>query len=418
MKHEPACPHCTFCITKVWARNFRSIAHTSMDLGDLTVLVGRNASGKSNALDMLRFVRDSVRFGLDTAVSRRHGMDRLRRYQRDQLVPAHEVELGLSVKVLEYSMDYNFVITDDFNIGPRVKREAFVVRTETGDVSDLSIVNGEPQSKALSLTPSSGFDPEDVDFLTNAYVLPALYSIMHCEKTDPQRKKKSHMQRALRAVHEQLRSLRFYHILPNLIREPQRPDSRYPLNEDGKNLPSFLRDLTNRYPANMDSIKRALGHLVQGIRDIRVEHIGGFLVVELGHSARQVDAPISWFDLSQESDGTLHLLGLLAALYQHPRHAFLGIEEPESTIHPGALPALAELLAEVSQTSQIVVTTHSPDLIDQLPIDCIRVVDLVSAATVIGTVSDNQVEAVKQHLFSPGDLHRTEGLHLGQVTEV
>ncbi len=73
------CPRCTFHITRVWARNFRSIADVSVELGPLTVLVGPNASGKSTVLDIIRFIKDSLlikdslRFDLDTAISRRHG---------------------------------------------------------------------------------------------------------------------------------------------------------------------------------------------------------------------------------------------------------------------------------------------------------------------------------------------------------
>ena len=139
------------------------------------------------------------------------------------------------------------------------------------------------------------------------------------------------------------------------------------------------------------------------------------MVVELGHYDPSAES-VTWFDLYQESDGTLRLLGLLTTLYQYPHLPFVGIEEPEFAIHPGALAALAEYLEEASQMTQIVITTHSPDLIDQLSVDSLRVVDAVSGVTTIGYVSKGQIEAVKQNLFSPGDLHRTEGLRLAEPT--
>ena len=60
-------------ITRVWARNFRSIEHAELELGRLTVLVGPNASGKSNLLDILGFLADAARDGLEAAVTRRGG---------------------------------------------------------------------------------------------------------------------------------------------------------------------------------------------------------------------------------------------------------------------------------------------------------------------------------------------------------
>ena len=55
-------------ITKVWAKNFRSIEYAELELDPLTVLVGPNASGKSNLLDMLGLLADAVRDGLETAI--------------------------------------------------------------------------------------------------------------------------------------------------------------------------------------------------------------------------------------------------------------------------------------------------------------------------------------------------------------
>ena len=58
-------------ITKVWAKNFRSIEHAELELDPLTVLVGPNASGKSNLLDILGFLADAARDGLENAITRR-----------------------------------------------------------------------------------------------------------------------------------------------------------------------------------------------------------------------------------------------------------------------------------------------------------------------------------------------------------
>ena len=143
--------------------------------------------------------------------------------------------------------------------------------------------------------------------------------------------------------------------------------------------------------------------------------MGGYLVVQLKHNAIP-GGP--WLDLSMESDGTVRLLGLLVALYQRQplprRFPVVGIEEPELTVHPGALAVLADVLNEAARRTQVIVTTHSPDFIDYLTnyrtVENLRIVELDGGVTTVRQVADNQAEAVKKHLFSPGELHEWESL--------
>ena len=104
------------------------------------------------------------------------------------------------------------------------------------------------------------------------------------------------------------------------------------------------------------------------------------------------------------------MLGILAALYQDPPQPFISIEEPEANIHPGALAVLAGVLDEASLRSQVLVTTHSPDLLDHLPVESFLVVEKVGDTTHVGPLDASQVESVRKRLFTPGELLRMEGL--------
>ena len=88
----------------------------------------------------------------------------------------------------------------------------------------------------------------------------------------------------------------------------------------------------------------------------------------------------------------------------------MGIEEPELTIHPGAQAVLADVMVEATLRTQVLVTTHSPDLIDRLPIESLRAVQIEDGWTKVGPVSDTQVKAVRDGLFTSGELHSMEGL--------
>jgi predicted ATPase len=124
------------------------------------------------------------------------------------------------------------------------------------------------------------------------------------------------------------------------------------------------------------------------------------------------DAKPHDFEASQESDGTLRVLGILVALFQEPPPSLIVIEEPEITVHPGVLGTLADLISEASQKrSQVIITTHSPDLISKFDPKNLRVVEWnYQDGTTIAPVDETQLEIINDKLFTSGDLLRIEGL--------
>jgi AAA15 family ATPase/GTPase len=115
------------------------------------------------------------------------------------------------------------------------------------------------------------------------------------------------------------------------------------------------------------------------------------------------------------SDGTLRALGVLVALYQNRTSKLtapplVGIEEPESAINPGAAGILVDALFEASLETQVIVTTHSPDLIDHPKIgtDNILAVESRAGETFIAPVDSASVTAVRDRLYSVGELLRQQ----------
>jgi len=108
------------------------------------------------------------------------------------------------------------------------------------------------------------------------------------------------------------------------------------------------------------------------------------------------------------SDGTLRLLGILLAIYQPSESALIGVEEPESTIHPAAMDALVQILKDGQHRAQILVTTHSPDVLDNKEIsdDNIRVVENLRGKTIVSTVGRVPRDSIVQRLYSAGELMR------------
>jgi predicted ATPase len=112
------------------------------------------------------------------------------------------------------------------------------------------------------------------------------------------------------------------------------------------------------------------------------------------------------------SDGTLRALGLLAAVFQRPAPSLLVIEEPEATIHPGALGSVLDLLRHAGRFMQVVVTTHSPDVLDAQWIEAehLRMASWEEGASRVVPVSEATRSVLKEYLMGAGELLRSNAL--------
>jgi len=384
-------------ITRLRVRNYRSLAEVDIHLAPLTVLVGQNGTGKSNVVDVLRFVRDSLTRGLDAAVLDRHGMSAIRRWSGKGR--PFDVHIQLSLRGQNWSGEYGFTLGSERRGEYRVKRERCaltVERTEEGEgpvTSVLETRNGKWVQ--LPMGAQERLPPERQLVSTTALMLPTVGWVLR---------------RGAIQLYSFLSRMGFYTLYPDNLRPPQKAANPDWLSDGGDNLASVLRQLKKSKSSGLSSMLEALGKVVPGVHDYQVAQVGGYLVTRLRHAPGRAKKRGPAFELAQESDGTLRMLAILTALYQDPSRSLLTIEEPELTIHPGALGVLRDVLQEASLRSQIVITTHSPDLVAGLPADVLRAVEKVNGVTRVGPITDAQREAIDEMLFSPGELMRMEGL--------
>ncbi|MDZ7618594.1 MAG: ATP-binding protein [Patescibacteria group bacterium] len=165
-----------------------------------------------------------------------------------------------------------------------------------------------------------------------------------------------------------------------------------------KEIVTDLHDLSVR-----KSIVAALQRVNPSVASVELNDIQqpGHIVV--GHKLNGRILPLQ---LSQESAGFRRFYAYLLALYQRPSKQTLLFEHPEDGIHPGALSLLAEEFnaAPVAGRGQVLLTTHSPKLLDHFDAEQIRVVELDGLETRIGFVSDEQKEAIHEKLMDAGEL--------------
>jgi predicted ATPase len=161
-----------------------------------------------------------------------------------------------------------------------------------------------------------------------------------------------------------------------------------------------LLQQNERYVDFIDAIERVTGD----IHDVNVREHLGKLEVELTKTDGTVLSP------SQVSHGTLRSIDLMLALMQPQDLVLFGYEEPEVHVHPAMATLLVELLIEASAREQVLITTHSPDVLRQVGPDDVRVVSKADGYTTVAPLLERQRRAVHERLLGLDDIQRLEGL--------
>ena len=378
-------------LQRVTLKNYKSIAACDVRLGPLTFLVGPNGSGKSNFLDALRFVTDSLRRSVDHALRDRGGIKEVRR--RSGGHPTHfAIRLDFALPSGERG-HYSFRISSAVQAGFTVQdEECTVIKTDARTNSEnFRVREGAVVSSTLSNPPASA---PDRLYLVNASGFPQF-----------------------RPVYDALSKMGFYNLNPDHIRDLQPPDTGDILARDGSNLASVLSHLSKRNEPTKKRIEEFLAKVVPGVRAVEAKHIGPKETLEFKQDVAGSKDPWSFFAANM-SDGTLRALGVLVALFQGANGVtskvpIVGIEEPEVALHPAAAGVILDSLREASRHTQVIVTSHSPDLLDypKIDTDSIYAVDQIGGATRIAPIDEAGKSALKDRLYTAGELLRLNQLN-------
>lgn len=380
-------------LTRVVLRNYKSIATCDVRLGPLTYLVGANGSGKSNFLDALHLVRDALNGSLDNALNERGGLSEVRR--RSSGHPTHfgiRLEFRLTTGEQGY---YAFNVGALPSGGYEVQNEECVI-AGIGKGPFFRLERGQLKSTSEQTFP----------VVTNDRL--ALVSASGLS--------------AFRPVFDALTSMGFYNINPKLIRELQKPQDGRLLKPAGENIASVIGHLERTAPEAIGTIERYLHTVVPTIHGVKRTAVGP--MESLSFQQGVAGAKYPWQFMAQNmSDGTLRALGVLTALFQGNRDhtpSLIGIEEPETALHPAASAALREALSQASERTQVIVTSHSPDLLDDPELDANALLSVISdeGVTKIAPLDEASRTAMRNHLFSAGELLRLNQLAPDQATIV
>lgn len=366
-------------IRQIQIRNFKSIGQAVVDLSTFTALVGPNASGKSNFVDALAFAQECLSSGIELAFKNRGGIAAVRR--RSGGHPYH-IGLRFLVEFPDLQADYAFEIAAKPNERFKVSRERCAVQPFFGESQLFEVKDGKFTREIPGIRPQ---------------VAPDRLALFAASATQE-----------FRPVFDFLTDIRTYSIVPDRLRQLQDPDEGEYLNKDGSNAAAVLRrlksqaDLADRYRR----ICRLLALVAHGVREVEDRAVGQKETLQFKQDVGLKDP---WtFDALNMSDGTLRVLGLLLAINQPNLPTVIGIEEPEATVHPAVAEIVVQALLDASKRRQVVITTHSPDILDykELREDQIRVITKQGGSSVVARLSPANREVIRDRLSTPGELLR------------
>lgn len=372
-------------LQQVQIKNYKNIASAVVDMKPLTVLVGPNGAGKSNFIDALTFVADSLNYSVRLAFANRGGIAAVRR--RSGGHPTH-VGMRFRIEFPDNSMaDYSFDIAAkrQKNRIPsfRIDRERCVVQPFMKEQVEFEIREGKFVKEVPGIRPQLESDRLALALLSGV--------------------------EEFRPVYDFLKDIRCYSVHPERLRELQDidPAEGWTLNPDGSNAASVLRRLRNEGEELYERICNLLSAVVPGVESVEPKILEQKEMLVFRQQMKGQKHPWSFSALNM-SDGTLRVLGILLAVYQPGNAPMIAIEEPESTIHPAAAEVLMNILIDGSHRSQVLITTHSPDILDnkRLSDSQILVVESVEGVAKITPLTQNVREMVQERLFTPGELLR------------
>ena len=372
-------------ITHVTAHNWRNFKNLDVAVADRLLIVGPNAAGKSNLLDLFRFLGDISRpgGGLAAALEARGGLSRARcLFARNN----HKGELAIMVDLRDGEDEWRYELAIKGKKGGH--NRPIVVR-------EIVTRNG---SELLSRPDAN--DDRDPDQLTQT----------HLEQISANRE--------FRPIAEYFAKVNYFHLVPQMIRYPQAGGAS-PRVFGSSMIADMNATPVRTRQAWFRRIERALQSAVPGFETLRLE-------VDKAGQPHLIAGYRNWRRNPSEqnetdfSDGTLRLIGLLWTIISSPANGgVLLLEEPELSLNAAVVQKLASLLAMAQRgtSMQVILSTHSPELLDDEGIRPgeVLVLQVTSDATVANQLSEiAEVEAqisadlplseVVAELINPGDL--------------
>ena len=343
-------------IHSIHIQGFRSVRNITLPLSQLNIISGANGCGKSNLYKAVRLLHEAARGQLSQALADEGGIQKAMwaggHRAGDRAKDPKRMILAVDMEHYEYQLEIGFPepLNSLFGLDPLVKKEGIWLkgyqRRKMSELMErihqaafLKNIDGERLSYPMALT------QEDSIF---------------GQLSDP------HLYPEVSQVRESMKNWRFYHEFSvssnSPIRVPQIGIRSPILSHDGSNLAAAFETLRER--GQTETLYEVLEKAFPNNQFFVEESRGRFQMM------MQREGILRPLDSSELSDGTLRFLCLTVALLSPRPPHFMALNEPENSLHPDLLPALAMLIAEASRYTQLWVTSHSVVLAEMIKSYC------------------------------------------------
>lgn len=357
-------------LKSITVQNFKSIGHCTLDLPELMVLVGKNAAGKSNIVNVFRFLRDIAQKGVKSALQQQGGFSFLLNSYAD----SHEALVLDSVVELPELRDFTLpdgtiISADSIKHSLKIEETLFantlinqilITNSSLNDAIVVKIYNNTP---AYSYMPE---DPSDEDALKRISPLSPLFI-----GTD---------------LLEYYRMIGIYDFIPKAIKLAVSMRGNATLDEDGGNINIILHEILGDEEKRrmfLNLLQYVLPHIASVEIDAPREGLGIPTIIETYDESFRL--PSEFF-----SDGTASVIAIIAALF-FQNSPIVVIEEPERYVHPAVMSRLATLFEDAARSRKVIITTHSPDLVRYVAAESLYLVQRDGKnCTTVGRVTDSE----------------------------
>jgi predicted ATPase len=358
-------------LEKLTIKNFKSIREQTLALGKLNVFIGGNGAGKSNLIEVFRFLREIVSQNLAGYTGIKGGANTLLYFGRKR---SPEMSFFLEFGEGDRSNAYSVKLVG-------TEEDSFIISNETAYYHER-----------------------------NRYPSPYVYSVSSASKES---KLKSDNYISARQVVADLDSYRVYHFHDTSDTAAVKgtgdlEDNRY-LRPQAENLAAFLYWMQQKQPSHFANIQDTVRQIAPFFEEFRLfPSMLNENKIRLEWKEKGSDA---YFNASSLSDGTLRFLCLTTLLLQPELPKVVLLDEPELGLHPAAITLLADLLASAATRTQVIVATQSVTLVNQFEPDSVWAVDRQDSQSVFRHLSEQQMD---EWMKNYGDL---EGYSLGELWE-
>ena len=394
-------------IKQISIHNFKSIEDAQIVFSPFTMIVGANAAGKSNIINVFRFIQSIVADGIDNAIALQGGiqyvananMPKGERIEISYVIDLQNEEWMRHIQSSKYalrvrSIDYRFIIMPNkkglgYHIDyDRVKIEygcfAYDQSANKGErYTDLNIQystiferKNQKSNAKVSYEISPKISDEALEKTLKHDNASSFFSFFVSEEKDELMMNRLGL--LLPPVFSENTFIRVFDFDPRELKKTSSMASVRMLNEDGSNIASILQTILR----NKEKSKKLTTLLKQFLPFVESLSVENNPDKSFSYKIRERYNGKPFY-ANFLSDGTVSILALILALYFEERSNIIILEEPERNIHPKLLASLISSAEDVSKEKQIIITTHNPEMLKHAEIANVRLVSRTTSGRTI-----------------------------------